>query len=261
MTFLAMIIALSLHQVIQPDSFLQSDSWLLRWHRWVKGRIAAPIPQVVVTLTVVILLLVWGLGVIDGWLFGLVELLVTAGLFVWSLGRADFHTALERFEARVATDPQTASMALESLWAPVDGAEPHEHSPFQRLVYSGYARWFAPLFFFAIGGVTAAVLYRVIAVLTEKEQPPSVYTQLLRWADWVPTRVLGLTFALTGDFMAVSKRGPLKHFTDATPAPQLLEELAVVACNHGGSARERGDILYRSAGLWLLFLSAVLIFG
>jgi hypothetical protein len=72
---------------------------------------------------------------------------------------------------------------------------------------------------------------------------------------------LGLTFALSGDFMAVSQRAPLAHFADTTPAPQLLCELADVACNQEPGARVFGDILYRSAGLWLLGLSAVLILG
>ncbi|EAQ99056.1 regulatory signaling modulator protein AmpE [Congregibacter litoralis] len=261
MTFLAMIIALSLHQVIQPDSFLQRDTWLLQWNRWATGRIVSPAVRVAITLIAVTLVVVWALATIDDWLFGLLELLATAGLFVWSLGRADFHTALERFEARAATDPLAATAALEALWAPIHEPESHEPGPMERLVYSGYARWFAPLFYFALGGVLAAVLYRVVSVLAEREQPPSAYTQLLRWADWAPSRVLGLTFALTGDFMAVSKRAPLKHFADATPASQLLQELAGVACNHGESARELGNILYRSAGLWLVFLSVVLIFG
>ncbi|WP_439105957.1 regulatory signaling modulator protein AmpE [Congregibacter sp.] len=302
MTFLAMIIALSLHQVIQPDSYLQRDAWLFQWDRWVAARLPTDLMRVLVTLGVIAAALLWVFSAIEGWLFGLVDLLATAGLFVWSLGRGDFHTALERYEAKIAHDPAAACAALDCLWAPLDdepesvlsvkenqagpddenvdendeesdpakrnhqtpdpleAAESDQDRALQRLAYSGYARWFAPLFYFALAGPLAAVMYRVLSSLAEDNRSP-LYLQWLRWLDWAPARVLGLTFALSGDFMAVSKRAPLAHFADVTPAPQLLWELAVVACNNSDGARAIGDILYRSAGLWLLGLSAVMIFG
>ncbi|MFT4768813.1 MAG: AmpE protein [Glaciecola sp.] len=290
MTFLAMIIALSLQQVIQPGNFLQRDLWLFQWDSFVAGRLSAQMLRVVITLGVIAVSVYWALSTLDGWLFGLAELLATAGLFVWSLGRDDFHTALERYEARASDNPQAACEAVQQLWAPLTGADERvqagadaeelEGSPsgdadevereditaeeqdqaLQRLVYCGYARWFAPLFYFVLAGPIAAVLYRALASLAADDRGPQ-YLQVLRWADWIPARILGLTFALSGDFMAVSQRAPLAHFADATSAPQLLWELAGVACNKASGARIFGDILYRSAGLWLLGLSAVLILG
>lgn len=290
MTFLAMLIALSLHQVLQPGSVLQRDTWLFRWDERVAERISSPWLRAAVTLGVLSLGVLWALGEIDAWLFGLLELLVSAGLFVWSLGREDYHTALERYEARRDEDPALACSALDALWAPSSSplndqevadasleseAVAKEHpgegeaeratraaaqAALQRLVYSGYARWFAPLFYFVLGGPVAALLYRAVASLAQKD-PRAIYGHILRWADWVPARVLGVTFALSGDFMAVSKRKPLSLFVEATPAPRLLEELATLACNKAPGGRVLGDILYRSAGLWLLVLSAVLILG
>ena len=293
MTFLAMIIALSLQQVIQPNNFLQRDRWLLQWDAFVAERFSAQMLSLVITLGVIAAAAYWAISALDGWLFGLAELLATAGLFVWSLGRADFHTALERYEARVSDDPEAACAALDGLWAPMavskvvaGSGEPEAESQepedslsdgnsessstnrgaedtdlaLQRLVYSGYARWFAPLFYFVLAGPIAAVLYRALATLAADDRGPQ-YEQVLRWADWIPARILGLTFALSGDFMAVSQRAPLAHFADTTPAPQLLWELAGVACNRRTGARVFGDILYRSAGLWLLGLSAVLMLG
>ncbi|WOJ98398.1 regulatory signaling modulator protein AmpE [Congregibacter brevis] len=262
MTFLAMIIALSLHQVIQPGSFLQRDAWLFQWDKAVAARISNETARTLITLGVVVLVVIWVLSVIDDWLFGLAELLATAGLFVWSLGRDDFHTALERYEARVAVDSEGACEILDNIWAPLSPESDSEAQTvaLQRLIYSGYARWFAPLFYFVVGGAPLAVLYRVLSLLCASEGSP-LYLRVLRWADWMPARILGLTFALSGDFLAVSKRAPLAHLTDTTRAPQLLLELAGVACNNVGGARVLGDILYRSAGLWLLVLSAVLILG
>lgn len=293
MTFLVMIIALSLHQVLQPGSFLQRDAWLFRWDELVAERISLPGFRAAVTLGLLALGVLWALSIFDAWLFGLVELLLSAGLLIWSLGRDEYHTALERYEARRNEDPASACIALETLWAPqsadfsdtefadaptisdeiagerggeadAEGASrtaaQRGEAALQRLVYSGYARWFAPLFYFVLAGPVAALLYRAVASLAQNH-PGSFYEQILRWADWMPARVLGLTFALSGDFMAVSKRNPWSFFVDTTSASQLLSELAALACNNVAGGRVLGDILYRSAGLWLLVLSAVLILG
>ncbi|MDP5072007.1 MAG: regulatory signaling modulator protein AmpE [Congregibacter sp.] len=281
MMFLAMIMALSLQQVLQPGNVLQRDGWLFSWHGLVAKYAPGETLRVVITLSGIALLAYWALSSLQGWMFGLLELLLTAGFFVWSLGRDDFHTALERYEAKIADDPIAAQKALDALWAPdgtgntdksdnAQASTPSSTPPstppsthprdFQRLVYSGYARWFAPLFYFAVGGPLAALLYRAVSELA-RDNPDSLYLRLLHWLDWVPARLLGLSFALSGDFMAVSQRTSLALILDSTSAAQLLTELASVACNNAPGARVLGDILYRSAGLWLLVLSGVLILG
>ncbi len=283
MTFLAMIIALSLHQVLRDGNPLQRDAWLGRWDAFIAGFSDAPALRALLVLLGVSVLLAWGLDLLDGWLFGLPQMLATAGLLVWSLGREDFHTALERYEARLSTDASAASAALEDLWMPPlmddgvedaadPGAEPGAEAadrPLatdaprqidrQRLAYAGYSRWFAPLFYFVLAGPIAAVAYRMLAILAA-DKGDTVYLRPLSWADWAPARLLGLSFALTGNFIAVSQRGPLSYLADTTPAPLLLRELGDSACAEAPGARALGGILYRSAALWLLLIGAWLIF-
>jgi AmpE protein len=270
MTFLAMIIALSLHQVLREGSPLQRDTWLYRWDSFVAGMIGASGVRVALVLAGIALLTGWLLSATQSWLFGLPELLLTAGLLVWSLGRDDFHTALERYQARIASGAPDASEALAGLWMPRERGDTYETNEagdddeelrcFQRLSYAGYSRWFAPLFYFLLVGPLAAVLYRVLVILAAADRD-SVYQRCLGWIDWAPARLLALSFALTGDFIAVSQRAPLRHLTDATPAAVLLQELASTACGERYGARALGEILYRSAGLWLLLTSVWLILG
>jgi AmpE protein len=267
MTFLAMIIALSLHQVLQQGNPLQRDAWLYRWDSFVAGVIGATGLRVALVLAGIALFTGLVLSLTHSWLFGLPELLLTAALLVWSLGREDFHTALERYEARAASGGPDASQALAGLWMPGSLEEPEDGDDhdeeglcLQRLSYAGYSRWFAPLFFFLLAGPVAAVMYRVLAILAAADRD-SIYQRCLGWFDWAPARLLALSFALTGDFMAVSQRAPLRHLTDGTPAARLLQELASTACGERYGARALGEILYRSAGLWLLLISVWLILG
>lgn len=270
-TFLAMIIALALHQVLHPGNRLQRDQWLYDWEAFVARNVSSPGLRVALALGALLLLVGWVLSYVDQWLFGLAGMFAAVMIFTWSLGREDYHTALERLQA-AGDDSGRAAQAVSGLWMPGTAADlpqaaaaeqvASELSPadgesaLRRVVYSGFARWFAPLFYFALTGPLGALLYRATALLAARHG--GAYTRLLAWLDWIPARLLVLSFALTGDFLAVARRGPLRHFTDATPAPQLLVEAAGSAGDAAG-ARAVGDLLYRSAGLWLVLLSIVLI--
>ena len=295
MKFLAMVIALSAQQVLKRDNLLQRDQWLYDYAAFVARHVSAPGVRVVLVLAAVPLLAAWLLSLLDHWFFGLAEMLAIAAMFLWSLGREDYHTALERYAAR-APDAADAAEAVAVLWAPGlaladsgagDAAEPaaapateqaqateqareaeqsqgteepleeRHAAALQRISYAGFARWFAPLFYFALGGPLPALVYRSIALLAARAGDTR-YERLLAWADWIPARLLVLSFALTGDFLAVTQRGLLQHFADSTPAPQLIADAAESACG-SNAARAVGDVLYRSAALWLVILSGALI--
>lgn len=296
MSFLALIIALSLHQVVRPGSAVQRDSWLLQWEQRVSASLGQSVLAVVLSLLVPLLVLAWVLSTVDSWLFGLVELLGVAALLLWSLGREDYHTALECCVARQSGHVHGNDVA-ERLWAPprededgrdgfddssIEGQDAFDQDPvagddqedsaaaasadWEReqevltLVYGGYARWFAPVFYFVLFGVVGAVLYRGVAILARSERD-SRYLKILAGLDWIPSRLLCLTFALTGDFLAVTQSRVVSRWLSTTPAAELLATAAGVACASPGSARAVGDILYRSSGFWLLTVSALAMLG
>lgn len=298
MSFLALIIALSLHQLIRPGSAVQRDSWLLQWEQRLSTAFGQSALALVLTVAVPLLVLVWLLSTVDSWLFGLVELLGVAALLLWSLGREDYHTALECCVARQAGHVHGNQVA-ERLWAPPsddeDGRDGFDDSSVETeetaesvvasaddgrgdedsaadeadwereqevltLVYGGYARWFAPVFYFVLFGVVGAVLYRGVAILARSERD-SRYLTILAALDWIPSRLLCLTFALTGDFLAVTQSRVVSGWLSTTSAAELLATAAGVACASPGSARAVGDILYRSSGFWLLIVSAIALLG
>ena len=280
MEFLAMIIALSLQQVLQPGNALQRDGLLLAWEHQLAEHIDARLPRVTLVLGSVALLVSVLLSLFDDWLFALPELLASAALLLWSLGRGDYHGAVERCRAGPAADPGAADATASGLWMPPIASEALEAGTAQqreeradsatspadtaslplleRVAYAGYARWFAPLFWFALLGPVAAVLYRALARLAASGRWRD-YGKLLHFADWLPARLLGLSFALTGDFAGVSRRDPLRYFSDSESASRVICELAVSACGDRPDLRSIADLLYRSAGLWLAAACALLL--
>ena len=161
MTFLSMMIALALHQVVQPKQRFPGDDALFAWQAWLRGRVAAPGVQVLVTVIVPLLLLYSVLDALHGWLLGLPTLLATAAVLLWSLGREDYHSRIESFIAqRDGGDDEAAWLGLQALWMPMPPgpvnvededtvAEAMARSS-QRLLYCGYQRWFAPLLYFLL---------------------------------------------------------------------------------------------------------------
>lgn len=258
MNFLSLVIALALHPVLRPAGPLQRDDWLLRVDAALADGISGPVFRLALLLLLLAAGLGWALHLLEQWFFGLGALIASALVLVWSLGRDDYHTALERYEARMTHDPSAACEAADVIWAPQasgasESVEDSCDAAVTQLLYGGYARWFPPVLYAVLLGPVAAMIYRVVAVLASRGGQATAQS-LLHWLDWVPARLLALTFALTGDFVAVFDGGGLRALFHDAPTPQLLRGVARRACDHQG-ARPLGALLYRSAGLWLLFIS------
>ena len=253
MMFLAMMIALSLHQVVHTTLQRQGDGALLGWERWLRDHVGAAGLAELLVLLLPLLALLWVLSRIEPLLFGLPNLLITAAMLFWSLGREDYHTLLERYIAATDGDDPAAADVVRGLWLPCP--EPSDDTAAQqRLLYCGFQRWFAPLFYFLALGPVAAVAYRLIQLYAVADRG-GLYRDFLRLADWVPVRLLALSFALTGDFVAVVRSA---RFDRLVSAPALLYT-AAAASAQTLDGRGLRDLLYRTAGLWLLLASLLII--
>lgn len=262
--FLSMMIALALHQLLQSPAQRPGDGWLLSWHHWVASRVAAPELAAALTVAVPLLLVAWLLSVAEESLFGLVSLLLCAALLLWSLGREDYHTAMERYLAqREGGNDEGAWLGVQMLWSPDPDPGPGDVDPQaaaaqgeQRLLYCGYQRWFAPLLYFLLLGPLGAVAYRALQLLV-RGTGEAAYADVLRWLDWPASRLLALSFSVTGDFVAVLRAQSLQS---AALAPGVLYRAARAAVTAAAGPREFRDLLYRTAGLWLLLAGAWFIF-
>lgn len=125
------------------------------------------------------------------------------------------------------------------------------------LFLKSYQKIFAPLLWYFVFGPAGLALYVVVAVLRAQlsDQPYFVMTQGV--LDWVPIRLVGLTFALAGNFGAVFKLW----------VPDLLRNISnnqnqVVAMGEAAMASDSDamGLIQRTLLIWLVAM-ALITFG
>lgn len=288
MKFLVILTAWLLLQWLGPSSFLHRDQWLQRWYLRAGGALA-PLPPPLRLLLIALLpaLLVAVLALLLAPLLGGVLLFALQLLVLsYSLGRGDFNVAIDAYLERWQRGDLEAAyqVALQQVAVPVgaddvplpvdDSAALHRHMR-GHVVYGGLERWFAVVFWFFLLGPAAALFYRILQLLQRgahsDAEARSQLAQWLLWLEWLPARLLGLAFAITGNFVDCF-RVWRESFSGLTPTRELLlryaEKALPGAVVRGGDGVEPAfltaaateldelrDMLRRSAICWLVVLA------
>jgi AmpE protein len=208
MTFLAVIFAMVLFQMMPSSKPLHEDGWFLSLQGWTRGLGFSPTLGFIFYLAIPCIVVGFVLEKLESFLFGVVWLGGAVVLLVYSFGRENFNVLADRYHGYcVSGDHEAAYLFSQSELSvmPEDlfGDSPWSaHQAIQRrLLYLGYQRWFAVLFFFVLLGPIGALLYRLLQLSrTSPERAQAL--RILYYADWIPSRLLAAAFSLTGDFLA-----------------------------------------------------------
>lgn len=240
MELLAILIALGVYAVRGHGAPLQQDGWFVRWHGWLAELLSGAALQLVAVLLPALLVLALYAWVDDA-LFGLPALLLLVVVLLYAFGRGDLRAALDQYLERWSRgDFQAAFEQLEQGAAPpgdeedaIDPRNLHLHAR-RRLYYRGFERVFAVLFWFLLLGPGGAVLYRLVVLEHGSPRGGPGRLDLLHWMDWVPARLLSISYALVGDFDA-----SLYRWQEAIADPR--REAVVVLEDCGNAALRIGD--------------------
>lgn len=280
MTFLAVVIALVLFQLRGGADRLQRDDWFRRWQgnvlRWSIG----PPGRLALVILVPVVLAQFILDALLSPLFGLLWIALAVILLLYSLGRKDVRQQMAQYQSQCRSGDfegaylDTLSDRKDEAMLE-DPASPHElHALVQRrFFYDGYQRWFPVLFYFVLLGPTGALAYRLVQ-LARDDFEPGLTARCVFLLDWVPARVLAVTFSLTGSFVS-SRDVLLEGLMDwAAPASQLLYNVGTAALeppplptSHESSFGETaaaqneqvGKLLSRSAICWVALASLIVL--
>ncbi|MNZ68795.1 regulatory protein AmpE [compost metagenome] len=275
MNFLVLLLILLVEKAGRWRVHLQRDTALLRALARIEGapRLAGrPLQQLLLVLGVPLLLLallLWSLAPLAyGWLLLPVHLAV----LLWSLGRGDPLHSLAPFRASW----QRGDTEAAYLEAKRDLGVQAEDAPTLLKQVQGFLLWqahegfFAVIFWYALLGPLPALAYRLLALLSEQAGDQGLRrcaTRLRRALDWLPARLLALSLALAGNFVAARRVLWPRLFDGQTSAAQLVADSGRAAMDAPAGAdgletldelwsllQRAGLIWYCALALWILLV-------
>jgi AmpE protein len=247
MIFFSILIVLAFIQLQGSGKSLQRDDWLKEWAKFLSEKIPHEPPRLAVIIIVPVLIVALLDTVFADVMFGLLSLILYVAMLIYSLGRGEFNESIDNylmswragnFESayekaeRIGDFQQTDSISdSQGLHDRVRAA----------ILYEGYQRWFAVVFWFLILGPAGALAYRICYLTARLDVYPqqagsaslddTIQQQAHQWVhylDWLPARFLAAAFCLTGKFESAVDCC-ISQLTDNKPAAEFIDDCAVAA--------------------------------
>lgn len=307
MNFLVILICLTINYVWLKDFDRFSDSWFFRFraaiaqmttdvsnqyrHGWMLG---------IVLIYAIPLLIVGGLLLLlDGLFFGLLVMLLhilvlliafdrtqpgkLALDFLALWNRGDLQASRDFLEQEMATDPNAAALELES-----EDACSLAQFFSRQLTYRCFEKMFVMFFWYMVAGPLGIVVCYVSYQLRdcrwedERRETEQGITVLIRALEWIPMRLLMLSFSLAGNFVKCfsNLKDIFWDFSMGGHYADLLQRAALNALDGspystaGKSSSDEVDrvrvseeiqalqaLLERSQLIWLSVLALITLFG
>ena len=211
LAFLAFIVATGLYWLMGPGGPLHNVDFLALFRGQIGDEEQGYSARSAFMLVVAPLLLFALIYVCVEAIFGGTAMLLlgTAALF-FAFGREDFPTLSQRFLARArAGDLEGASLVITEAGGDGSAEDADDFADTAIAFFSVMAlqRWFGPVIYFLLLGPIGAVAYR-LAYLAQ-DTPTPLTESMMRALDWLPSRLMALSFSLFGDFDST-----LNHFAD-----------------------------------------------
>ncbi len=211
MSFLVLLLVLWVEKFSAWRKRLQNDRFFIgELTRLERSGKVHPWWTLVILILAPVALLVLLLHVLEPVAYGLLALPVHLVVLVYSLGRGDIKAALGPFrDAWRRGDEQAAlHVAERDLGLQADTPRGLLVRVQGYLLWQAYQSFFAVIFWYFLLGPGAALAYRLLALTAELSGQPALKAraeQLRHIMDWLPVRVLTLSFALVGNFVAVMR--------------------------------------------------------
>ena len=231
MNFLALVIALGLLQYWGSAGPVHRDDWYHDFLAKLRDSGLGVSLQIAVAVLLPSLAILWLLDLMAGLVLGLVPLAIAVVVLLYSFGRGDFEATVEQyreycragnFEAAFEFAQQELVRGCSSECPP--GPERLHRWMKQRMLYFGFERWFGVMFYFLLLGAPGALAYRLLQMARRESEDEATITQLDRlqyWIDWLPSRLLVFTFAITGDWVG-SREQLSTSFSDTRSSTDLV---------------------------------------
>ena len=237
MEFIAVIIALILLQYWGSAKLFQVDGWFYRWCGYLQGasylntRPLLSLVSAVVLPSLAVLLVIAAVG---HFLFGLPLLFLLVAFLMFSMGRGEFNMLVDGYlrvwcEGDAEAAYQRMQIHKRNTSIPMENIGALHAAARSVIFYRGFERLFAVLFWFLLGGPATAVLYRLVFLYRYEtqglnERQSLIADRLLHWLEWLPVRLLGLTYGVMGNFVKTIQAWQSTLFNPGMSSAQVLND-------------------------------------
>lgn len=267
MSFLVLLLAVWIEKFSALRHRVQRDSgWLRELAKLEVSPRFVNRPWLVLALLILFPVAVLGLllVVLEPVAYGLLAFPIHLLVVIYSLGRGDLLAGLGPFrDAWRREDLQAAAhVAKRDLDICADSGEQLLERVQGHLLWEAYQSFFAVIFWYFLLGPVAALSYRLLALAAEHGKNPALVeraAQLRHAFDWLPVRLLAASFALVGNFVAVSRVMLHELLNWNISAAYLVEKVGLMAAEipapmvgaDGVTSLDRlWELLLRAAVLW-----------
>lgn len=125
-----------------------------------------------------------------------------------------------------------------------------------QLFLESYQKLFAPVFWYFVFGPVGLVLYVTVVTLRAQLPMEKFFGLTLGVLDWLPIRVVGLTFALAGNFGVVFKIWMQDVFHTVTDNQNQVVSYGEAALSADSTAQ---GIVYRTVLIWLVIMVLITV--
>ena len=213
MSFVVLLLAILVEKFSGLRQRLQRDGgWLRELHKLESSQTLGNKPWWILIILIALPAAVLGmlLVVLHPVAYGLLALPIHLLVVIYSLGRGDLLGGLGPFrDAWRRGDLQAAAHVAErDLGVSADSGEQLLDKVQGHLLWQAYQSFFAVIFWYFLLGPVVVLSYRLLSLAAEHSQNPALVEraeQLRHAFDWLPVRLLAASFALVGNFAAVSR--------------------------------------------------------
>lgn len=237
MSFLVLLLAIWVEKFSALRQRVQRDGpWLSELGKLESRPKTASRPWLILALLILlpVVLLQLALTVIGSVAYGWLTLPIHLLVLIYSLGRGDLIAALGPFRdaCRRGDEQAAVHVAERDMAVLADDSRQLLRGVQGFMLWQAYQGFFAVIFWYFVLGPVAALAYRLLALAAEHGKTPAVAeraAQLRHAFDWVPVRLLAASFALVGNFVAVSRVMLHELLNWHISAPHLITRIGCVA--------------------------------
>lgn len=207
MKLLALLIVLGVEHFWSLGRYVRRDNWFMVLQSWTDHNVLDPAARYLcaaVAPAFVVAMMVW---VLKNQFWGVLGFLLDVFILFYVIGRGQLTQSVENYLSNWRTGDLQGAVHEAEIYFGIDqnsvnnGVELH-HMMRSRVLYLGLTDFFVVIFWYLLLGVLGAMIGCLtrLYVLNATGEAKQWAQKAQHVIDWMPSRLLGLTFAVAGNF-------------------------------------------------------------